>query len=125
MPVCTSLADLRNNGPNSYRELFLGGKSIGDAGAVEVAQLLRGNTTITGVYLSYNNIGATGAAALGEAFKANTCITEVYLSDNNIGATGAAALGEAFKANTGITCCLLYTSPSPRDKRQSRMPSSA
>ena len=25
----------------------------------------------------------------------------------------------------GGTCCLLYTSPSPRDKRQSRMPSSA
>ena len=24
-----------------------------------------------------------------------------------------------------IECCLLYTSPSPRDKRQSRMPSSA
>ena len=30
--------------------------------------------------------------------------------------------------NTGLgtaTSCLLYTSPSPRDKRQSRMPSSA
>ena len=25
----------------------------------------------------------------------------------------------------GAQCCLLYTSPSPRDKRQSRMPSSA
>ena len=25
----------------------------------------------------------------------------------------------------GTTTCLLYTSPSPRDKRQSRMPSSA
>ena len=25
----------------------------------------------------------------------------------------------------GINSCLLYTSPSPRDKRQSRMPSSA
>ena len=25
----------------------------------------------------------------------------------------------------GHMCCLLYTSPSPRDKRQSRMPSSA
>ena len=24
-----------------------------------------------------------------------------------------------------LYCCLLYTSPSPRDKRQSRMPSSA
>ena len=26
---------------------------------------------------------------------------------------------------TGVVICLLYTSPSPRDKRQSRMPSSA
>ena len=25
----------------------------------------------------------------------------------------------------GVVSCLLYTSPSPRDKRQSRMPSSA
>ena len=25
----------------------------------------------------------------------------------------------------GLSSCLLYTSPSPRDKRQSRMPSSA
>ena len=31
------------------------------------------------------------------------------------------------KLNEGAICssCLLYTSPSPRDKRQSRMPSSA
>ena len=30
------------------------------------------------------------------------------------------------KANDNLTrACLLYTSPSPRDKRQSRMPSSA
>ena len=27
--------------------------------------------------------------------------------------------------NFNVYCCLLYTSPSPRDKRQSRMPSSA
>ena len=32
---------------------------------------------------------------------------------------------EIFKPNTSIYSCLLYTSPSPRDKRQSRMPSSA
>ena len=31
----------------------------------------------------------------------------------------------ATNAITGIATCLLYTSPSPRDKRQSRMPSSA
>ena len=28
-------------------------------------------------------------------------------------------------SRSGSTICLLYTSPSPRDKRQSRMPSSA
>ena len=31
----------------------------------------------------------------------------------------------AIIASCGDTTCLLYTSPSPRDKRQSRMPSSA
>ena len=34
------------------------------------------------------------------------------------------ALGAA-GVNIMEFCCLLYTSPSPRDKRQSRMPSSA
>ena len=39
---------------------------------------------------------------------------------------GGQVLGQAIKAayNT-VEACLLYTSPSPRDKRQSRMPSSA
>ena len=38
------------------------------------------------------------------------------------------ALGNAFVGDKGASLlprCLLYTSPSPRDKRQSRMPSSA
>ena len=32
---------------------------------------------------------------------------------------------DVFTNETNINTCLLYTSPSPRDKRQSRMPSSA
>ena len=35
------------------------------------------------------------------------------------------AAGEFLGTVAGIGTCLLYTSPSPRDKRQSRMPSSA
>ena len=34
-------------------------------------------------------------------------------------------LGNAYFCQNQLTDCLLYTSPSPRDKRQSRMPSSA
>ena len=33
--------------------------------------------------------------------------------------------GERINIIADLTICLLYTSPSPRDKRQSRMPSSA
>ena len=39
-----------------------------------------------------------------------------HLSDKNI---------DAIFHIAGVNNCLLYTSPSPRDKRQSRMPSSA
>ena len=34
-------------------------------------------------------------------------------------------IAEISKMDRKNYCCLLYTSPSPRDKRQSRMPSSA
>ena len=36
-----------------------------------------------------------------------------------------AGKGDVVKIGDQIHFCLLYTSPSPRDKRQSRMPSSA
>ena len=36
-----------------------------------------------------------------------------------------AMMGAKEKTVSGLTACLLYTSPSPRDKRQTRMPSSA
>ena len=39
-------------------------------------------------------------------------------------ATGVDYIDGSF-GGAGLTPCLLYTSPSPRDKRQSRMPSSA
>ena len=41
------------------------------------------------------------------------------------GRVGAAATEGAATCAADSACCLLYTSPSPRDKRQSRMPSSA
>ena len=49
-------------------------------------------------------------------------------SANGLNAALASDLKSAAKlcdSNPDIKACLLYTSPSPRDKRQSRMPSSA
>ena len=39
--------------------------------------------------------------------------------------TGGGSGTELDLSRVRVVCCLLYTSPSPRDKRQSRMPSSA
>ena len=43
------------------------------------------------------------------------------------GTNSKKCLSELIRENSGLKfkSCLLYTSPSPRDKRQSRMPSSA
>ena len=63
--------------------------------------------------------------------------TKGFIAGNNVGANGYRLLTEvewawlARNTNSGLLTypwgndCLLYTSPSPRDKRQSRMPSSA
>ena len=40
-------------------------------------------------------------------------------------ATHVVPEGQGWDGEMGVWGCLLYTSPSPRDKRQSRMPSSA
>ena len=47
---------------------------------------------------------------------------EVYVENTK---SGLDLYDELFKLGKEFDVCLLYTSPSPRDKRQSRMPSSA
>ena len=46
-----------------------------------------------------------------------------YLDDGTLDAVGMARSLRTYKGKTST--CLLYTSPSPRDMRRSRMPSSA
>ena len=71
-------------------------------------------------------------------WRPDNCVGQLRLEDCNADCgltdmTLAEAVGAGAKtlvigvANRGgvISPCLLYTSPSPRDKRQSRMPSSA
>ena len=66
----------------------------------------------------YFDNAATTRALPAVAEKMSTMLCEQYGNPASVSAMGLAAGKE-------IRNCLLYTSPSPRDKRQSRMPSSA
>ena len=64
--------------------------------------------------------GGTGHLAINDG----TINLDGNFYQNNISPSGGLTPTVATAEQTGGTC-LLYTSPSPRDKRQSRMPSSA
>ena len=67
------------------------------------------------------NIGLIGCGNIAETyFRA-----QEYFNNINFVACADINLDAAKKTADQYNICLLYTSPSPRDKRQSRMPSSA
>ena len=66
------------------------------------------------------SLGSTNG--LGFAPLVGAAVTAVK---NQNGVITAVGIGTADTHGSGYRGCLLYTSPSPRDKRQSRMPSSA
>ena len=66
---------------------------------------------------------ATGTLIRRQA-QADRASPVLSIGEVDIGSTGAKSIADLTQTLT-INTCLLYTSPSPRDKRQSRMPSSA
>ena len=59
-------------------------------------------------------------------FTSNTIKLALYTANPYTTASTAYSSGSAnHVSGTGYTTCLLYTSPSPRDRTRSRMPSSA
>ena len=78
-------------------------------------------------------IYSLAAAVLIVAACHTTKKTETTASTPAAKETPAAPVSEAVKSKNGVfapgeeqvTACLLYTSPSPRDRQKSRMPSSA
>ena len=74
-------------------------------------------------------VGETVAKKLAKHFKSIDNLMaadmETLISVDEIGDRIAESIQEFSNDLSNILFCLLYTSPSPRDKRQSRMPSSA
>ena len=65
---------------------------------------------------------------MNDIFGIQGALKELGLKEiNNGSSTGSDCFssGELLESYSPVDGCLLYTSPSPRDKRQSRMPSSA
>ena len=88
--------------------------------------LRRDNVVLTGVRLSATGSGTFsvfgGAAeATVEPSAARAILTEI----NGIAETRYFQVFQDFVPSGTFTICLLYTSPSPRDRTRSRMPSSA
>ena len=82
--------------------------SLGDAGAIALAQALRTNSAIATLHLWGCAIRATGAAALAEAVHANTAsaLTTLYAGGNPIGQAGERALRAVFTKEPARTALL-------------------
>ena len=88
--------------------------SLPGAIAVSVGGMLSGIFVLPGLA-----VGITGSSVWLAFLVAALCILPAVLSKSEL----ATAMPKS--GGTYVYICLLYTSPSPRDKRQSRMPSSA
>ena len=102
--------------------ITLAGTSV-DNNTVTTLQSAVGGTPQTGAI----TIAATGSSTVSQAGGTITIDSSYVDTVTRLRATA----GQVFNSGdftflaAGATSCLLYTSPSPRDKRQSRMPSSA
>ena len=69
----------------------LSSAGIGDAGATQMAGMLRENETVTTMHLRHNQIGDEGARALADGLRENATVTTMSLWCNHIGDEGARA----------------------------------
>ena len=75
--------------------------------------------------LALGGSGGMGRYAVQSLYK-HSKIKKIYVADINADAAKDFSLSFNDKVEgIGLDVCLLYTSPSPRDMRRSRMPSSA
>mmetsp|Transcript_12677 Transcript_12677/g.20690 ORF Transcript_12677/g.20690 Transcript_12677/m.20690 type:complete len:1346 (+) Transcript_12677:78-4115(+) len=78
------------------------GNNIGNTGTASFAECLRLNTTLQVLALKRNEITEAGARCLASVLRVNTTLTSLDLAVNNIGTVGAIALSEVIKDNRGL-----------------------
>ena len=99
--------------------------------------LIEGGSDIIFVETSFDTLNAKAAIfAIQKCFEELQITLPIMISGTITDASGRTLSGQTVSAfynslmhaaplSIGFNCCLLYTSPSPRDRQKSRMPSSA
>jgi Ran GTPase-activating protein (RanGAP) involved in mRNA processing and transport len=86
--------------------------SLGDDGAIDLAKMLKDDTSLTRLDLSKNSIGDDGAIALAETLKeVNRSLRWLILSNNSIGNNGAKALTKMYNDSTSLVWLILFDNP--------------
>ncbi|KAL0238188.1 hypothetical protein GEMRC1_012661 [Eukaryota sp. GEM-RC1] len=88
---------------NEVSTIYLDNNSIGNEGAIAIAEALKVNSSVSTINLYNNSIGPEGAIAIAESLKVNSSVSEIYLWDNSIGNEGAIAIAEALKVNSSVS----------------------
>uniref|UniRef100_A0A7S3LPK0 non-specific serine/threonine protein kinase n=1 Tax=Aplanochytrium stocchinoi TaxID=215587 RepID=A0A7S3LPK0_9STRA len=101
--VCEKLRD----GNNSLQWLFMHNNCIQEEAAESIAEMLRNNTTLTEIGLSYNLLGCNGVTRISRALHTNSTLRYLHLEDNSIEDDGADALAEMLRVNNTLTHLML------------------
>jgi len=115
-------------------EMHLFGNGIRAAGATQLANALRTNTTLKHLGLNNNKIGDAGATQLADALRTNTTLEHLYLCDNAVTDIGLMMLHDAIATDNCTLETLMPTrglswersfkrllAPAPRSQRRRRM----
>ena len=95
-------SSIRNGKDATTTELGLSNFWIDDNLASGIADMLRGNTTLTSILLDRNQIGTAGAKQLAIALELNRTLVSLILYSNQIGDEGAKQLAVALNSNTTL-----------------------
>ena len=98
----TVVAEILKSNTSVTTVVLFGNKEIGDEGAKALAEALKVNATVKGLFLFFCGIGDDGAAAIAEALRSNTSLTMLGLKDNGIGEQGKQLLRDAVAGREGF-----------------------
>ena len=92
------------NNPTNIISIFnISRNSIGDTGAIKIAEILETNTTLKTLKLGGNKISVSGVKAIASALFINSTLSTLELNDNKLGNDGFKELVKALKLNTNLT----------------------